>query len=114
MEILESNLKTIKSPISGANPNSMENSADAKGAGDILEFLIRETGIILSGRTEKISGDAPLPSLGFDSLSFVELLVSIERKFNLKLIETGISPEDVQTLGALARCIQRGLKSHAA
>ena len=80
--------------------------ADAKEA-EILEFLVRETGIILSGRKNEISGETPLASLGFDSMSFVELLISIEKKFNIKLIEIGLPPDDMKTLGTLARCIHR-------
>lgn len=75
----------------------------AKEAG-ILEFLVCEAGVILAGGKE-ISGDTPLASLGFDSLSFVELLISIEKKYKIKLIEVGLKPEDMQTLGTLARRI---------
>jgi acyl carrier protein len=64
-------------------------------AGHILTFLIRETGIILSGKPQEISGDTPLASMGFDSLSFVELLISIEKKYNVKLIEVGMKPDDM-------------------
>ena len=84
----------------------MKSSADAGEAG-ILEFLVRETGIILSGQKNEISEETPLASLGFDSLSFVELLIAIEKKFNLKLIEIGLKPDDMKTLGTLARCIHR-------
>lgn len=75
----------------------------------ILAFLIRETGIILSGKSQKISGDILLASMGFDSMSFVELLISIEKKYNVKLIEIGMKPDDMKTLGALAQCLQRAI-----
>ena len=74
---------------------------------EILEFLVRETGIILSLPEGGVSHNAPLASLGFDSLSFVELLISIEKKFNIKLIEIGMKPEDMLSLETLAQCIQR-------
>lgn len=79
-------------------------------AGDvnsILDFLIKETKIVLSQTTSEIEPDASLSSLGFDSMSFVELLVSIERQFNVKLIEIGMSPEDTKTLRSLAQCVHR-------
>ncbi len=68
----------------------------------ILEFLVLETGIILSGKGKDISGDTSLASFGFDSLSFVELLISIEKKFKIKLIEIGLQPVDMKTLATLA------------
>lgn len=80
-----------------------------KDADEILSFLLRETGIILPLAPEKISDSASLASLGFDSMSFVELLISIEKKYNVKLIELGIQSEDVKTLGALAARLQRAL-----
>ena len=75
----------------------------------ILEFLVQETGIILSGKGKTVSGDTSLASLGFDSLSFVELLISIEKKFKRKLIEVGVKSEDMKTLGTLAARIHQTL-----
>lgn len=75
---------------------------------EILDVLIRETATILSIEPSGISPDAPLPSLGFDSLRFVELLVAIEANFDVNLIEMGIQPEDVRTLRTVAECIDRG------
>lgn len=72
---------------------------------EILKTLIRETGIILSLESSQISSDAPLHLLGFDSMSLVELFVAIEKNFDLKMMESGIGPEDVKTLGSLARRI---------
>ena len=79
----------------------------AKTVDDIVAILTRETGIILSGHSEKIMPDLPLASLGFDSLRFVELLVSVERHFGVKLMERGLSPDDLKTLNTLARRIQQ-------
>jgi len=81
----------------------------AKSVEEILEVLLHETDIILSGRNGKASPSASLASFGFDSLSFVELLIAIERNFNVKLIDAGIGPEDLKTLEALARCIHRAI-----
>ena len=74
---------------------------------EIVKILVRETEIIFAGQPVKISPDAPLASLGFDSMSFVELLVSIEKNFKVKLIEVGMRREDLKTLETLARCIHR-------
>ena len=43
--------------------------------------------------------------LGVDSLSFVELLVFIEKTFNIKLMESGLTREDFRTIHSLASSI---------
>jgi acyl carrier protein len=76
-----------------------------KSVKEITDTLVREAEIILSDQTEKISSEATLADLGFDSMSFIELLVSIEKKFDVKLIEIGMQPADIKTLEALAHYI---------
>ena len=80
---------------------------NAKGVEQILEVLIRETGIILSRPREEVSAEAPLAELGYDSMSFIELLLSVEREFGVKLIEAEMRPEDMETLERLARRIHQ-------
>ncbi len=77
--------------------------------GEILQVLLRETEIIFTGHSVKISPEASLAALGFDSMSFVELLVAVERHFGVKLMETGMSQEDLQNLETLARRIEQVL-----
>ena len=67
---------------------------------NIEERLIKEISIILSIDPSMIIPDTPLHSLGLDSLRFVELLVFIEKKFNLNLMETGLTREDFQTISS--------------
>ncbi len=74
---------------------------------DIEEILIGGVAAILSRGTSEIAPEAPLHTLGIDSLGFVELLVFIEKKFNLKLIESGLSREDFKSVRSLAACISR-------
>lgn len=74
----------------------------AKGVEQILEVLIRETGIILSRPRGGVSAEAPLADLGYDSMSFIELLLSVEREFGVKLMEAEMKPEDMETLAKLA------------
>jgi len=78
-----------------------------KRVDEITETLVRETEIILSDQTNKITSVATLSDMGFDSMSFVELLVSIEREFNVQLIEIGIQHKDMKTLNELAHYICR-------
>lgn len=74
---------------------------------NVEEILIREVAAILSVDPSTIAPDVPLHELGIDSLSFVELLVVIEKTFNLKLMETSLTIEDFQTIRSLASCISR-------
>ena len=73
----------------------------------IEQKLIRQVANILSVDTEKIKPEAPLHTLGVDSLSFVELLVFIEKEFKIKLMESGLQTEDFKTISSLARRISR-------
>lgn len=78
---------------------------EKKSVKEITEILVRDADIILSDQTEKISSEATLADLGFDSMSFIELLFSIEKKFDVKLIEIGMQPADIKSLEALAHYI---------
>ena len=73
----------------------------------IEQKLIRQVANILSVDTEKIKPEAPLHTLGVDSLSFVELLVFIEKEFKLKLMESGMTHDDFRTIRALAQRISK-------
>ena len=72
---------------------------------DVEQKLIQEVATILVVEPATITPDAPLHTLGVDSISFVELLVFIEKTFGLALIDAGLTRKDFETLRALARCI---------
>jgi len=76
---------------------------------DIEGILISGVASIISLDTSKIAPEAPLHTLGIDSLGFVELLVFIEKRFTLKLIEAGLSRKDFGNIRALANRISRSL-----
>ena len=69
---------------------------------DIERMLIDEVATILCRDPATIKPDVPLPMLGMDSMNFVEMLVFIEKRFNLRLIESGLTREDFETIRALA------------
>jgi acyl carrier protein len=71
----------------------------------IEEKLIHQIATILTTDSKKIKPEAPLQALGVDSLSFVELLVFIEKEFQIKLMESGLTGEDFKTIHSLARRI---------
>jgi len=67
--------------------------------------LTKQIAAILSIDSQKIKPEVPLAALGVDSLSFVELLVFIEKEFKIKLMDSGLVAEDFKTIRALARRI---------
>ena len=74
---------------------------------EIENILISEVAGILTVNDDVVGVDVPLHDLGIDSLGFVELLVAVEKRFELKLIETGLTREDFETIRSLAQCILR-------
>ncbi len=79
----------------------------ALAAKQIEEKLISRLAAILSVDSKKIKPEVPLHTLGVDSLSFVELLVFIEKEFSIKLMESGLQAEDFTTIHSLASRISR-------
>ncbi|MBF0384417.1 MAG: hypothetical protein HQL27_00960 [Candidatus Omnitrophica bacterium] len=74
---------------------------------EIEQILIREIGIILGG--VQVSEDVQLHELGLDSMGFVELLVFIEKKFDLKLVDAGLDRDHFRTVRVLANSISEKL-----
>jgi len=74
---------------------------------EIENILSQEIATILSIDSSKVILDTPFHEIGIDSLSFVELLVFIEKTFNIKLMESGLTSEDFRTVRSLASSISR-------
>lgn len=74
---------------------------------EIQDKLVAEVAVILSIDPSTIKPEAPLHTMGIDSLLFVEILVVIENTFNLNLMEAGLSREDFQSIHSLAECISK-------
>lgn len=68
-------------------------------------FLFAETGIILGEKSNGIKSSTPLAEVGYDSMSFVSLLISVEKKYGIKLVEKGLKPADMRTIRTLAKRI---------
>ena len=73
---------------------------------EIEEILKKEINIILGGKTQ-VQPDELLHSIGMDSMGFVELLVFIEKRFGIKLCDSGLVKEDFRTVRSLAACISK-------
>ena len=77
----------------------------------IRDILVNELSMILRMEPVDVLHGAPLHSFGLDSLGFVELLVSIEKKFNIKLIETSLKKEDFENINILSERIYSMLEN---
>jgi len=76
---------------------------------DIENKLIKGIASITSKDESSIKVDVPFHELGIDSLGFVEILVFIEKTFNLRLIETDLTRKDFETINSLASFIGKKL-----
>ncbi len=76
-------------------------------ANQIENKLISRLSSILSVDSTTLKPELPLHALGVDSLSFVELLVFIEKEFKVKLMESGMTKDDFSTIRSLAKCISK-------
>ena len=74
---------------------------------DIKEKLIDQISMTTGEKPENITSDMMMHDIGMDSLGLVELFVFIEKEFNIQLMESGISQEDIMQVDSLARSIDR-------
>lgn len=68
----------------------------------VEEALIQEVAAILSRYADTIDPEIALHEMGIDSLGFVELLVIMEKRFNIKLMESGLTKNDFKTIRSLS------------
>jgi len=76
---------------------------------EIEAQLIQRISSITNRDSAAIRSDVPFPELGIDSLGFVEILVFIEKDFNLQLIASDLTRKDFETISSIAAFIHRTL-----
>ncbi len=69
-------------------------------ANELLSF-VRKT--IIDSSVE-IGAETPFKDLGIDSVSIINIVLFIERKFDLALPEEALSPENLRSIHSLANC----------
>lgn len=74
-------------------------------AQEIEKTLINGIASITNQDASTVAPDKPFPELGIDSLGFVEVLVFIEKTFNLPLITSDLTKKDFATIHSLASYI---------
>ena len=68
---------------------------------EVCGFL--RTNIIAEGVS--FNENSSLSSLGIDSFSIIEILLFIERRFNIVVPESELTPDNLKSVAALTRCI---------
>jgi acyl carrier protein len=79
--------------------------ADALNVEMIQQQLCAEIQALMSLKPGSVTTETHLPSLGMDSLRFVSLLLTIEKKFGVNLMKAGLRPDDTKSVVKLASVI---------
>jgi acyl carrier protein len=58
----------------------------------------------------EVKADTPFHKLGIDSMSIIELVLFIERKFKISIPETELVPSNFKSITSLAECAFRNKK----
>lgn len=67
----------------------------------LCEFIMRE--LVASG--VKIDASTPLESVGLDSFSFIEIVLFIERRFNVQLPDTALTKSNLYSVATISKCV---------
>lgn len=76
---------------------------------EIEDALLEGIASIADADKASLAADQPFHELGIDSLGFVEILVFIEKKFRLQLIQSDLTRKDFETVRSLAAFIHKNL-----
>ena len=71
---------------------------------DICNELINYIKSNLADSNISISKDTPFNQIGLDSSSVIELVLFIERKFQVSITEGDLVPDNLKSVDTLAQC----------
>jgi acyl carrier protein len=71
---------------------------------DICNELINYVKSNIADSSISISKETPFNQIGLDSSSIIELVLFIERKFQVTIPEGDLVPDNLKSVEALARC----------
>jgi len=72
---------------------------------EIKEKLIEQIALSVGQEPSTITSEMLLHEIGMDSLKLIELFVFIEKEFNVRVMESGISQEAMMKIESLAQSI---------
>ena len=73
---------------------------------NIQQELTEQISGILSVEPAAVDVEAPLHTLGLDSMRMVEIIVFIETHYGVDLMGSGLKREEVASIAALARTVK--------
>jgi acyl carrier protein len=79
--------------------------AETLTADTVQKELCTAIDTLLAKDAGSVTPDTPLRGLGIDSLRFVSLMLTIERKFGVSLMKGGLRATDMQSVRALAALV---------
>ena len=71
---------------------------------EVVAVLMKEIGMI-TGTETGLDPDRTLHENGINSMGFMELLLCVENRWHVSLIEKGITPKDIASVRAFAKTI---------
>ena len=74
---------------------------------EIEAILLREIPRMLSLPAGRVTAGTPLDELGLDSLLLLELMVFIEKKFGISLLDAPLTRQDLETICTLSKHIAK-------
>lgn len=74
-------------------------------ADEVMLKLRAHVAMLVGTDSAQVAMDKPLHLLGLDSMGFVDLLVFIEKQFNLSLMSSGLAQDDFASLELLTQRI---------
>lgn len=76
---------------------------------NISHELVKFVQTTLLDSSINITGDTPFKDIGIDSMSIIELVLFIERKFNIPLSDKDLVPDNLKSINTLAECTYKCL-----
>jgi len=73
----------------------------------VVKLLLEELGAILRRELRACCASEDLRELGVNSLDLVELIVVLEQRFQIQLMESGVGRDDFRSLDAIAAAVVR-------
>lgn len=72
---------------------------------NVTKQLCEELALVAGIASDEVNIELSLTDNGVNSLGFVELMLAIEQQFGVKLMDSGLSRQDISSITALAEKI---------
>jgi acyl carrier protein len=79
-------------------------------AAEVEAALAHEIATVIGRDQKELTPETALQTLGLDSLRFVSILVSIEKRFGVRLLEAGLTRESLRSIATLAAVVHASLR----